>query len=396
MAIPFSRSTRSLNADSYRRSTFGLITVMLVVAAWVVWLFAARVALYEVTNAARLEVDTAAHPVESPVAGRVIATHLQMGKQVQAGDVLVELDGKTERLQLNEEQTQLSTLSAQLDVLRNEIAAETRSLDQTEQATPLTLAQARARHEEAESAARQATEEVKQLTRLNAQGLVSDLVLLRAKAEAEKTRTAADALQLEVSRVEKDQGAKATDRQARIENLKRQVAMIEGDAATRRATIERLQHAIDRRLVLAPATGKLGEIAELRVGSVVREGDKLGAVLPAGTLRVVAEFLPSAALGRIQPGQQARLRLEGFPWTEYGGVRATVANVAGEPRDGRVRVELTINADPSSLIPLQHGLPGTVEIEVERVSPAQLCLRAAGKRLTGVVGQAESPASDGK
>ena len=395
MAIPFSRSTRSLNADSYRRSTFGLIIVMLVLAAWVVWLFAARVALYEVTTAARLEVDTAAHPVESPVSGRVIATHLEMGKEVRAGDVLVELDSKTERLQLNEEQSQLATLSAQLIVVRDEIAAETRSLNQTEQATPVTLAQARARYQEAEAAARQAVEELKQLTKLNAQGLVSDLVLLRGKAEVEKTRSAADALQLEVSRLEKDQGAKATDREARIESLKRQVALLEGDAATRRATTERLQHEIDRRLVRAPASGKLGEIAELRVGSVVSEGAKLGAVLPAGELRVVAEFLPSAALGRIRPGQAARLRLEGFPWTEYGGVRATVANVASEPRDGRVRVELTINADPSSSIPMQHGLPGTVEIEVERVSPAALCLRAAGKRLTGVVGH-QTNNSDGK
>lgn len=391
MAIPFSRSTRSLNADSYRRSTFGIIAVLLVLAAWIVWLFAARVSLYEVTTAARLEVDSAAHPVESPVSGRVIATYLEMGKQTRAGDVLVELDGKSERLQLNEEQTQLATLSAQLGALRDEIAAETRALGQAEQAMPVALAQARARHQEAEAAARQATEEVKQLTKLNAQGLVSDLVLLRGKAEAEKTRSAADALQLEASRLEKDEGAKATDRQVRIESLKRQVALLEGDTATRQATIERLQHEIDRRLIRAPATGKLGEIAELRVGSVVREGDKLGAVLPEGTIRAVAEFLPSAALGRIRSGQPARLRLEGFPWAEYGGLRATVANVASEPRDGHVRVELTVNADASSPIPMQHGLPGTVEVEVERVSPASLMLRAAGKRLTGVAGQSQAP-----
>ena len=32
-------------------------------------------------------------------------------------------------------------------------------------------------------------------------------------------------------------------------------------------------------------------------------------------------------------------------------------------------------------IPLQHGLPGTVEVEVERVSPATLVLREVGKHL---------------
>jgi len=31
---------------------------------------------------------------------------------------------------------------------------------------------------------------------------------------------------------------------------------------------------------------------------------------------------------------------------------------------------------------LQHGLPGSLEIEVERISPAALALRSVGKVLT--------------
>jgi membrane fusion protein (multidrug efflux system) len=362
---------------------------MLVLAAWVAWLFLARVELYEVTDTARLEVDSAVHHIQSPVSGRVISTHLAMGKDVQAGDVLIELDSKTERLQFNEEQAQLATLTAQLEVLRSEISAETQSLDQTQQAAPFALAQARARHQEIETAVRALEEEVSRLVKLNEHGLVSDLVLIRARAEEEKSRSAAEALKLEVSRLEKEQNSKEKDRQARIESLRRQVASLEGDAGTRRAMIERLQHEIERRLVRSPASGRLGEVADLRIGAVLGQGDKLGAVLPIGTIRAVAEYSPSSALGRIRSGQPARLRLEGFPWTEYGGISATVANVAGEPRGGRVRVELLISPDPSSAIPLQHGLPGTVEVEVERVSPATLLLRAAGKRLTGVVGKTE-------
>ena len=60
---------------------------------------------------------------------------------------------------------------------------------------------------------------------------------------------------------------------------------------------------------------------------------------------------------------------------------ATVAKVASEPRSGQVRVELAIHPDSSSPIPLQHGLPGTVEVEVDRLSPAALILRIGGKLL---------------
>ena len=100
-------------------------------------------------------------------------------------------------------------------------------------------------------------------------------------------------------------------------------------------------------------------------------------------LKIMTDFLPPAALGRIQPGQPARLRLEGFPWTQYGAVSATVASVASEVRDGWVRVELAVRPDAAPPIPLQHALPGTVEVEVDHVSPATLVLRTAGLLFTG-------------
>jgi multidrug resistance efflux pump len=106
-------------------------------------------------------------------------------------------------------------------------------------------------------------------------------------------------------------------------------------------------------------------------------------VVPPGTLKIMTDFLPPAALGRIQPGQPARLRLDGFPWMQYGAVSATVASVASEVRDGWVRVELAVRPDAAPPIPLQHGLPGTVEVEVDHVPPATLVLRAAGRLVTG-------------
>jgi len=79
----------------------------------------------------------------------------------------------------------------------------------------------------------------------------------------------------------------------------------------------------------------------------------------------------------VRNGQPARVRLEGFPWTQYGSPTAIVASVAGEPRDGTIRVELTLDGRHSS-IPLQHGLPAEVDVEVDRMSPAALVLRSIG------------------
>jgi len=50
-------------------------------------------------------------------------------------------------------------------------------------------------------------------------------------------------------------------------------------------------------------------------------------------------------------------------------LQAQVDRVGNEPKDGLIRVELALRSPQSTSIPLQHGLPGSAEVEVERVSP---------------------------
>jgi membrane fusion protein (multidrug efflux system) len=377
----FATTRRTLETDGFRGTTLGVLLVLGLLSAWGAWFFGAEVALYAVSDTARLEMSQAAHPVEAPVAGRVVATHLVLGQEVQSSGVLVELDATAQQLQLEEEQARVRALAPQLEALHTAIAAEEQALREARHAGRSALDEARARHREAAVAARTAEEEAELFTRLQGRNLSSQLDLLRANAEAQRRRAAADTLRLAVSRLDSDHRTQESDRQARLEGLRRDVTRLAGDMTTAAATVERLAHEIERRRVRAPMAGQLGEVAELRIGSVVREGDRLAAVVPRGDLQVVADFLPPSALGRIRSGQPARLRLQGFPWMQYGSLAARVSRVASEVRDGRVRVELCVDPGDASPIPLQHGLPGSVEVQVERVAPVTLVLRAAGKLL---------------
>ena len=56
--------------------------------------------------------------------------------------------------------------------------------------------------------------------------------------------------------------------------------------------------------------------------------------------------------------------------------------MASEIRDGGIRVELALDARFDSRI-LSTGLPGSVEVEIETLSPANLVLRTAGSLLAG-------------
>jgi len=381
MPSPFSRTVRSLSADRFRRSSVGLLAAAVILAGWLLWSLTSRVTLYEATATARLEVDSAVHPIEAAVSGRVVKNHIALGREVKSGEPLVELEADAERLQLTEEESRVAALSAQLAALRGQMGAERQAQSEKQQSAPAALDEAQARYDEAFATARAAEEEAKRLTTLYRQGLIAELDMIRARSEADKRRAAAESLRSAVTRQDKDLRAADSTRLAALENLNREEAALTGEIKTRTTIIERLKHEIHRRIIRAPASGRLGETASLQTGQFVRAGDKLGAIVPDGRLRAIAEFAPSGALGRIQQGQRARLRLDGFTWTEYGLLDATVSRVASEPREGVVRVELIVHPESAPLIPLQHGLPGQVEIAVERASPAGLALRAVGRML---------------
>lgn len=111
-----------------------------------------------------------------------------------------------------------------------------------------------------------------------------------------------------------------------------------------------------------------------------------GSAPQGNTLRVVADFPLAVALGRVQPGQAAWLQRDGVSWAQNGSVAATVRQVTHNAQDGVLRVELQLHSDIPMALPWPPGLPVTVGVAVEHLSPATLVLRAIGQRL-GVLPQ---------
>jgi multidrug resistance efflux pump len=379
----FSHSLRALAGDTFRRPGWALALLALMACGWAVWFSCSRVTVYEVSENARLEVDRAVYPVEAQVDGRILSSRLDIGRQVQQGEVLLELDASAQRLKLEEEKAHLETLLPQLATLQNELEAHQKALGAQQQASSAELNEARARQREAQAALAYAAEEQRRLEPLVAKQAISELEFRRARTEYEKQQAGLEALAQDAGRLRSERLNRLSQGHAEAARLERERASVEGQISTSRARIVSLTHELEKFVLRAPVSGQVGELAQLQPGSEVRRGERLAVLIPPGQLRIVADFPPSRALGRIRPGQTARMRLQGFPWTEYGTLTATVSTLASEARDGKVRVECQLQPGGSSSIPLQHGLPGTLEISVDGTSPAMLILRAAGKRLGG-------------
>ena len=391
MSSPFSRSLRAIDSDR-SRTWWPAAVVAGLLAAWTAWFVFARVPLYETSASARIEAAAAAHPVQARLIGRTVRVNLTVGARVREGEVLVELEADAERLALQEARARVEALGPEIAAVRSEIQAEQRAIEDERRAAAVSRDEQRAIVREAEAARGLAEDDAKRFERLRTEGVIPEADDSRARAEVARRRATAEAAAAALTRIGHDEKTRQSDRLVRIQRLRGTESRLLGDAGTAAATMKRLEYEIERRTLRAPVSGRIAEAADLRVGAFVDEGDRLAAIVPEGPLRVVAHFTPAAAIGRVRAGQPGRVRLLGFPWTEYGSLQASVSRVSNEVRDGLVRVELDVDRLPPSL-PLSHALPGNVEIEVERVRPSSLVIRTLGGWLTRPVDTV--PASSG-
>ena len=379
MAAPFARTTRALAAESPRLAFAAWALASIVLLAWGVWFFASRVTVVEVSRKARLEVTSAPHALSAQLAGRLAGTTLVIGRAVKAGDVLADLDASAPQARLAEEMARLQALPPRVASLEQEMANVQAVLAADQRAAQAALQAGQARVQQAGAEAGFAEDNARRLRAEVNSGSVAEVDALRAAAEAGKQGAAREALAADLRRTELDARTRAQQAQVQLETLKRAALTLQGEIAGARASVARLEQEVERHRVRAPVDGVVGEVLPLTPGTWVAEGQKMATIVPRGDLRVVAEFDPASALGRLRAGQTAHLKLDGFPWAQYGSVETQVLRVAGEVRDGALRVELLPTAASRSSALLQHGLTGTVEVGVEHAAPATLVLRAAGQ-----------------
>ena len=384
---PFRRSIASVGRDGFRAELLVAVLAVAVLGGWLLWFLLAEIPLHEMSPVARIEVAGAAHHVEAPASGKVVAMAAALGRRVKAGDVLVELDATGEELAAAEQRALIESMSAERAALLRQIAAAEAAMIDATSSMPVAVGEAEARQRASQTVAARSRQQAGEAAALATRGLISRADRRDAAARARESAATATAQALEARRIALDARSRLGAQLLQLEELRRSLAAMEGEIETGRVKLSRLENDVERRTLVAPVDGTIGEAATLPIGTQVAEGDRLVTVVPDGELVIAGEFSPRV-LGRIRPGQPALFRPQAFPSTQYGALRARVERVASEVRDGTIRVELALLPDPGSAIPLQHGLPGTLEIEVERVSPAELVWRALGR---GVDGQGAAP-----
>ncbi len=343
-------------------------------------------------------------PIETAV---VKAIHVEDGKQVKAGDVLIELDPTTatadrERLtaELMSAKVEAARLRASLapkpeqafeppagaDALLvrtnrallisqvEEVRAKLASIDQEIARKRADRASLEANIVKLEKMLPLAREQARARTELAERGYYSRLAALDAQQKLIDQEQSLSAL-----RHNRDENIAA------IASLERQRSQTEAEfqknSLTQLADAERRIAATSQELlkaeqrqelqtITAPIDGVVQQLAVHTVGGVVTPAQPLLVVVPKdGALEVEAMIL-NRDIGFIEPGQEARIKLETFLFTKYGTIPGRVLSVSRdavqEPGPTQTQRADQASAQPGQGAGQSSGLVYPARISLER------------------------------
>ncbi len=105
------------------------------------------------------------------------------------------------------------------------------------------------------------------------------------------------------------------------------------DAAERQAEEDRQKLAkadamIDHLTLTAPIDGRVQSSIITNVGQVVTSGQEVMRIVPQDSRLEIEAYVLNRDIGFVRPGQEAVVKVESFPFTRYGSVKAHVVRIA--------------------------------------------------------------------
>lgn len=123
--------------------------------------------------------------------------------------------------------------------------------------------------------------------------------------------------------------------------------------------------------VTMPVSGIIAEMKVANAGELVTVGQMVASVVPDGVPLVVEAAVPNRDVGFVKPGIEGRVKVDAYPFQQFGTLRARVRTVLpglGRDNNFTIRLELldATFAAGGTTLPLFPGLAVDVELFTSR------------------------------
>jgi len=332
--------------------------------------------------------------IRAPAPGVVEQVLVRDGAEVTPGQLLVQMDLRQARQQLDSGRSVLERLQNENRIYRAALGEEPAAgltanqrlalqkqrelLIGRREASAQELLRARTRVASLERSLKASDEIARRYRSLVGSGALSAVALIDVQERADQQRSDLQEAQAELKRVEAmgnaGEASGELELRNRIEANLRQIAALQQQVSDAKRLISLSQ-------LRAPVAGVAFDVS-VTPGAVLADSAKpILKVVPQQQLQARV-YLPNAAIGFVQPGQKALVSLDSFPAADYGRIGAKVVAVGSDALPPEQQREVlgtevrglyfpaTLQLDRQSLqagrrsIPLTAGMSLTADLQL--------------------------------
>ncbi len=124
-------------------------------------------------------------------------------------------------------------------------------------------------------------------------------------------------------------------------------------------------------LITAPIEGTASLIRFWSPQQFIRENEELITIIPTGNSgKIIGRaLLPLERSGKVKPSMRASIRLDGYPYQEFGSIEVIVKDISDVPHENTYQIELevprTLKTTYNKTIPFRQEMQGTANIITE-------------------------------
>ncbi len=128
----------------------------------------------------------------------------------------------------------------------------------------------------------------------------------------------------------------------------------------------------------APTSGRITFVNYWNDKQHIKVGAKLASIVPQGSAQVIGRVqIPSAGFGKVKVGQEANIKLNGYPYMEFGVLKGKIQSLSAVPEqvqtaNGNVIVYMAEVSFPEGMktsygkeLPMIQQMDGTAEVITE-------------------------------
>jgi hemolysin D len=277
---------------------------------------------------------------QSVKAGQVIATlddrlaiaEVDRLTQSLAGDrlQLIQTEGLMDRTRL-EAETRRAIAKAEVQAQTATIAQAQAKVSTTQQILPLLQATTAAYHSRLErlkplvaagALAEDRLFEVEQALHQRQQEITQN------QGELKQALTESDRLRAGLAEKQAEGQKSALEAQQQLQQLQIEASQLRAKIAGAETELRAAQTRLKQTFLYAPVAGTVTTLKVHNSGEVAQAGQTIAEISPAGAPLVLSALLPSREAGLVRKGMTVQIKLDSFPYQDYGIVSGKVTSVS--------------------------------------------------------------------